>query len=461
MCSGGLLRDFTDRPRRAGLQSTRLGLASPQRQLNCLPQPVSAVRAGVAGHEHAEPNAFVGPELLQRHFLIGPFGGLLGVAGWGCRTRHRPIPGGQERQMPRRLTVDDVQAVLTAVYGPPPWDLRGETVVERLTDLRQRDMPLAKRFERVLRSPVGQRLFPGQLVPWQETSQGLRARLALLPRNPHLELDIRIVRQALGIPDKHLRAAPGDAIWQAAARLAKPEAIRQVVEDELAAEWLYAHREAAGHPFPGWDPVRLPESALKVARASAAVDLANMPGHAWLQAAPADGAPADAGVPIERAVARLIERHRLPPTRAAVGRLSRHLLTGNPAWLEGWDFSIALVQPPGQPLDVGYDSASVTVVGLDAYVTREDWNEIWERVVKPRQALALASRGQPEARGPRTGRIWALKQVLPIYRTMILNDLTVLQALRRLAEGGDQAKWDRSTVYRGVRELGLLLRPKA
>lgn len=363
--------------------------------------------------------------------------------------------------MPRKLSGEDQRALLTAVYGPRPWDLTTEGVAERLSDLRQRDMPLAKRFERFLRSAAGRRLFPGQAVPWQETSQGLRARLALLGKNPHLELDVRIVRQALGIPQKHLRVGPGDAVWAVKAKLAKPPAVRGLAEDELAHEWLSIHREAAAQRAFRTRLIYLVRSAVPVAEASAAVDLATAPGPAWLRTAPAPDGRRRGSAPIDLAVARLIERHRLPPTRAAAWRLTRHLLTGNPECLIGWDLSMTLVRSPGESLDSGYDSRMVTVVGLDAFVTREDWAEIWERVVAPRQSLWMRSQGQPDPRGPRGVQVAALEGVLPVYKVMILNNLTVLQALRRLAERGEQIRVDRSTVYRGVRELRLLLEPKA
>jgi hypothetical protein len=145
----------------------------------------------------------------------------------------------------------------------------------------------------------------------------------------------------------------------------------------------------------------------------------------------------------------------------AAGRLVGHLLTGNPAWLAGVDLSMALVRAPGESVEPGYDAMTVMVVGLDAFVTRDDWAEIWERVVAPRQSLWMRSRGQPDPRGPRGVQIAALTTILPIYRAMVLNNLTVLQALRRLAERGEPTRLDRSTVYRAVRELRLLLEPKA
>ena len=403
--------------------------------------------------------------------------------------------------MPRKLSGEDLHGLLAAVYGPPPWDLtaqgvaaklsalrRGEDLPAGIRDLEQRDREqkgrvLAKRLERLLEGSVGQRLFPGQQVPWQETSQGLRARLALLPENPHLELDVRAVSETLGIPPKHLQVGPGDAAWKAKSepakpagirqraedeladewpsipKPAKPAAIRQLAEDELAHEWLSIHREAAAQKAFRRRLFYLLRSAVPVAEASAAVDLANAPGPDWLQTVPALDAPGDECGPIDRAIARLIERHRLPPTRAAARRLIRYLLTGNSAWLTGWHLSMALVRTPGESVEPGYDSLTVTVVGLDAFVTREDWIQIWERVVAPRQSLWMRSRGQPEPRGPRGVQIAALTTILPIYRAMVLNNLTVLQALRRLAERGEPPRLDRSTVYRGVRELRLLLDP--
>jgi hypothetical protein len=374
--------------------------------------------------------------------------------------------------MPRKLSGEDQHALLAAIDGPPPWNLTAEGVAEKLSALRRGEgLPkgvrepkkegprMAKRLERFLGGSVGQRLFPGQAVPWQATSQGLRARLALLSANPHLEMDVRAVRQALGIPEKHLRVSPGDAVWDEKATLAKPAAIRELAEDEISHEWLSIHREAAEQKAFRTRLIYLARSTVPVAEASAAVDLADAPGPGWLHTAPAPDAPRGGSAPIDRAVARLIERHRLPPIRAAARRLSRHLLTGNPDWLTGWDLSMALVRTPEESMEPGYDSLTVTVVGLDAFVTREDWAEIWERVAAPRQALWMRSQGQPGPRGPRGVRIAALTTVLPVYRAMVLNDLTVRQALRRLAEQGEPTWLDRSTVYRGVRDLRLLLEP--
>lgn len=375
--------------------------------------------------------------------------------------------------MPRKLSGDDQQAVLTAVYGPLPWDLTREGVADRLSALRRGEgLPegvrdpkregqvLAKRFERLLRGPLGRRLFPAQGFPWQETSQGLRVRLALLPKNPHLELDVRAVRQALGIPEEHLRVGPRDAVWKRKAELAKPAAIRGLAEDELAHEWLSIHREAAAHRAFRTRLAYLLRSAVPVAEASAAVDLASAPGPEWLRTAPAPEAPRDVSAPIDRAVARLIERHRLPPTRAAARRLTRHLLTGNPDWLTGWNLSMALVRTPEESMESGYDSRTVTVVGLDAFVTREDWAEIWERVVEPSQSLWMRSQGQPDPRGPRGVQIAALEATMPLYRAIVLDGLSLPQARQALQEKrGRSTGISPSTDYRGIRALRRLLEP--
>ncbi len=302
--------------------------------------------------------------------------------------------------MPRKLSGEDLHGLLAAVYGPPPWDLTAEGVAAKLSALRQ---PLV-------------------------SGEGLSADIKERERK----------RRAL----------------------AKPPAVRRPAEDELAHEWLSIHREAAAQKAFRTRLIYLARSAVPVAEASAAVDLASAPGPGWLRTAPAPDAPRGGSAPIDRAVARLIERHRLPPTRAAARRLSRHLLTGNPDWLIGWDLSMALVRTPGESVEPGYDSLTVTVVGLDAFVTREDWAEIWERVVEPRQTLWLAVRGQPSPRGPRGVQIAALEATMPLYRAIVLDGLSLPQARQALQEKrGRSTGISPSTDYRGVRALRRLLEP--
>lgn len=76
-------------------------------------------------------------------------------------------------------------------------DLRTPGFQEALHSLRQADPARARQVERTLEPFLRERVFARREMAWQETSEGTRARLALLPHNPHLRQDVDAVRAVL------------------------------------------------------------------------------------------------------------------------------------------------------------------------------------------------------------------------------------------------------------------------
>jgi hypothetical protein len=48
---------------------------------------------------------------------------------------------------------------------------------------------------------LAENIFPSRKIKWQQTFEGIRVRLVLLPDNPHLQQEIRVIRSVLGITD--------------------------------------------------------------------------------------------------------------------------------------------------------------------------------------------------------------------------------------------------------------------
>ena len=107
----------------------------------------------------------------------------------------------------------DKQQALSLLFEDGERDLTAEGYTRALSALRDRDPAAAKRVERALASNLDH-LFPRRAKKWHDTSQGLRARLALLPLNPHLKQDVVEIRDTLTIPPNVVTAPEGHPLWR-------------------------------------------------------------------------------------------------------------------------------------------------------------------------------------------------------------------------------------------------------
>ena len=314
-------------------------------------------------------------------------------------------------------------------------------------------------------------------MPWHDTSQGARARLALLPTNPFFREDVDLVREVFGLRPDMFDSPETDPEVKALEQLQQEGVpvinVEATARNRRAERWLHVHRRTVeGRPayqgpnvdFKG-DPLSSEErerqqgrlrgllstEANSSAEESAQLDLSAPHFPDWLKSRPGGPDPyRSTKVPLERVAARLVERHRLP--WFMVRRIEMFILALDNSFLENTIFARAFLDDAADHWHKGY---SVTVSGLDEYVTRKDWNRIWDIAVVPRQQLSWTLRGM-SPHGQRAPSIDALRKVLPVY-WLVKRRLSVEEALSKLSEAGEETM-DESTARRGINELRPLLK---
>ena len=345
-----------------------------------------------------------------------------------------------------------IEEALHALYGEGLRDLSPGGYGAALGELRKVNPNLASRAERVLEPYLAKHVFPRRRRQWHDTSEGMRARLELLPGNPHFDVDVKTVREALGIPKGQTQAFAEDSDATEVAVSPPAEVMRRGTDRHLAGIWMYLHKAAAQGDTPHIDLVDelrqdLRESA--VASAQVRIDLAPVD---WLRETPRGPAPYDGfGAPLEWATGRLIERHRLP-WKAAIP-VMLHVLTLDPAWiteLEPLHVDIIHSDPASSSADP--ESFTVSLKGIDEYVTREDWERVWTDFVHPWQEHIWSKRGGT-AKGRRRD-VRRLREFLPVYRDMVGLSLSKSDVVARAHGDSDQ-----ETIRRAMSDLQSLLRP--
>jgi hypothetical protein len=353
-----------------------------------------------------------------------------------------------------------VEKAFQVLYGGGIRDLTAEGYNEAMRKLRKVDPSKARRVERTLGNVLSTRAFPRRGRPWYETSEGTRARLALLPGNPHVELDVRAIREALGIPQGQIHATEDDSAWEDVRRLVKPQAVRHVIEGNLTGWWLYLHRQAVKGQLPDAKeddytilsaPLR--ESAVRSARVSLQatqdLDWLRLPPHKpELQSPPM--------APIDLAASMLAVRHHLP-SRVTTS-LTFYILTLDPSWITG-------LQPV--EVDVAYGGSdadpavfTVTVKGIDEFMTKVDWDLVWNHYVKPRQNNIWQQRGM-SPQGRRSVDIARLIRALPLYRRIVVQGAQEREIFREAPVDWDERELDldQETVRRDIHDLKDLITP--
>jgi len=352
----------------------------------------------------------------------------------------------------------DVAETLLRLYEGTDIDLTSEGYQRAMKRLRESNPTEARRVERRLGPFLQQRIFRRRQLAWHTTSEGMRARVALLPHNPHVQADVAAIRQALGIPDACVHATEDDPVWKELGTLVEPPSLKRVVEGNLAGWWFHVHRRAAmgkmqdDEADEGMLPMAMRESALS----SAAVCLSGSNAPEWLRRPPAGPEPYNnPPVPIDWVTGRLVERHRLPWHLA--GPLRFYILTQDADWVTDLDHqqvSISYTDDACTP-----EAFTVSIKGVDEFMTREDWERIWVKNIKPGQEHLWEQRGM-KPQGRRAGDIGRLRTALPLYCEMIRTGLTVQSLLYRKSPLPlAMTDWDSETVRRVVRDLRDLLTP--
>jgi len=351
---------------------------------------------------------------------------------------------------------------LDRLYGSGGRDLTPEGYREALSRLKASDSTAARQVERTLEPYLKEKIFPRKTIGWLNSSQGLRARLALLPGNPYLKADIRVVRRVLGIPKEQIKPNEDDPLWkEIASSEIKPKSIRKVWEGNIAGMWHSAHTLLASgkkdvlidEESYGPLQVTMRLSAIKSAR----VQFTGKGVPKWLKQIPTGEPPYDStGAPLDRAVGRLMERHRLPWRAASA--LTAYVLTENPEWIK--DIELLSVSTSYSYYGLYETNAnSITVEGIDEFITFKDWQRLWEQYIKRIQEKALRERAM-KPQGRKAVDTARLKKYLPLYRKAIyeyksVNDFVAkAKSYGKLYDGQDQ-----ETIRRALKDIDSLLRP--
>ncbi len=340
-------------------------------------------------------------------------------------------------------------------------DLTASGYLGAISGLRARSRAVAMKVERALRERLDE-LFPRRRIRWYETSIGTRYRVSLLSGNPLFRADVAEVRRALGILGGDLVAVVSQKVPAALVSLEDEGLLaypaRVIAHRDLAQRWIRRHQRA----YLGLPPDDLSEGlgvvTLESAEHAAQLDLGTVEHH-WLRAEPkVHWRCVHEDTPYHRAVAKLVERHRLPTH--VCGRVQIYVLTMQTEDLVGLEpLGVSTASGCGEIQVVQQSNTfAVAVSGIDEFVTRKEWDEVWERYVRPRQEELWYQRGQ----GP-TGRLAPdlkrLREGLPLYAVR-LTVSTVEEALSVLQRDGSRlGEMNAPTAGRLINDLDDLFKP--
>jgi len=350
----------------------------------------------------------------------------------------------------------DANEALELLYGNGVRDLTSKGYREAMEWLRSFDKTMARRVERILNPILKKRFFPRRQREWYETSEATRARLALLPGNPHVQADVRTVREVLHIPLGHIHTTQEHPLWKQLQDIMGPERVGRVVEGNLASEWFDIHRKAAsGQTIEEGDSQILSLDMRESAILSAGVDLRATEVPEWLRRPLSKPGMA---APIDCAAGRLIERHNLPwHTLTAI---TMFILTQDHSWIEGLE-PLSIDIAGGRDPSIDPEAFSISVRNIDEFITKEDWGRVWTKHVKPRQEFLWEKRGM-SPQGRRTRDIARLNKALPFYQKMVKANI-VFKDLYSSPDGfiGEATlDWDMETLHRTINDLEKILTPR-
>lgn len=374
------------------------------------------------------------------------------------------------------------EQALEILYQGSIIDLSAESYMEAIIELRKENPALAKRVERTLAKRILPKVFSRRQITWHRTSHGMRCRLKLLPDNPHFRADIGTIRQVLQIPQDHVKTVRNcpffsieygfvkeDSKWNA-------ETVRHIAERTLAERWLnvyesFLRNDSIGNGYP---PDYLPEEMFLSAVKSSRVKLDTKTVPEWLSR-PISNIVLNERLktPLEHAVGRLIKRYCLPSH--VIVNLKFFILTEDYNLISSidpievtkslddryWITAINPTQnvnPAEHPIDTT-GAFTICIKGLDEYISKEDWDDIWEKHVEIHKQILWSQRGGNPS-GRRTVDISRLQKVVPYYQKMITEDRNVKDFLNgTFDEKEELGEFDEKTIRTTFRELKELLSP--
>ena len=367
----------------------------------------------------------------------------------------------------------NVEWALQALYGADArlYDLTSAGYQKAIAGLRRDSPTMARRVERTL-DPVlrKEKLFPRRARSWRESSEGRKVRLSLLPVNPHLQEDVGTIRQTLGIPKGHVRFTRGDPLVLELAEDLGEEAALKVAQENAAVRWIVVHQAQALAQALPFDPGDLlPYDMRDSAEAGATVQMGAV-GPEWLRRIPEPPRGyCDTRVPLDWAVARLIERYRLPWW--IVQSLKFYVITQNADYITGlepFQVNVAIEglpgRKPGAPKVTFGDNRSsasgirITVHGVDEFTSQQDWLGIWRRYIRPEQDRFWNLRAtRPEGR--RRVDVRRLEKGLSTYTRMLEEGLSIGELISRGGPYWVPEDVEPETLRRIIRDLALVLAP--
>ncbi len=305
--------------------------------------------------------------------------------------------------------------------------------------------------------PLLQQALPRRRRRGDYSSYYRALRVHLLPHNPHFLRDIVDLRRLFQIPDGQIAKLD---LTQFPDRKAPWDEFDEIRSEEAAGYWLEIHRHHFLKLPPGdWIPPLPQWFMISAHTAPVFGDHAQI---SWLQkesAVPEHyAAHFNLRIPIDRCVTKLIERYQLPWLCGPI--LQRFILTQDSTLLHLiFPFDIEI---EGVTTSIG-EAFAATVNGIDEFMTRKQWNDIFDKYVRPRQEYYLERRGT--LRHSKQLELSELIEpyVIEAYHIMVKKGVGVDLAWEHLSRTGKLPPYaegiDRSVLYKRIKKLNLLCRP--
>lgn len=304
--------------------------------------------------------------------------------------------------------------------------------------------------------------FPRRDIRWEETSEGRRHRIRLLPKNPFFLEDVEMAREWLGIPGglfdvtaearelaESLRNIPDvNSEPVKGFMFVETDVSRESLDDSSVIEFLFIrfirmYKVILGNKHHGPSNLRglageIGDSAKQAANALEGDRV--KPG--WVK---------HAGDPVICVVEGLLYRYRLPGWLSPA--VIRYLIIGNNEDLTGLSVDGAVASRVDY--DYQHDGFDVVVHGVDEFMDLKTWTDMYRQTVKPIADLFLEARGNREA--PRVG---APQDEYTQYLGVLKEYADGNRSLGSVITKHPELKVDQRTIERRVRELAALLKPR-
>lgn len=244
-----------------------------------------------------------------------------------------------------------------------------------------------KRAKKVL-EPVLQKVLPRRRKGIEHSSYYRALRAKLLPYNPYFKQDVVNLRGFFRIPDGQIADIDLTPFPDRKEPWDKEDVLnwRQAMGCWLQIHGCIARKaqlDVGLPPLPQW----LMDSAGSMLKFGENAPIG------WLGKEPNVPAPYykrfDLRIPMDRCVARLIERYRLP--WQCHGNLQYFILTQKEKYIEHISPFDVIMEPIEAPIGQAY---RVTIDWIDEYTTKQQWDEVYENSIHPRQISFWEKRGE-------------------------------------------------------------------